>query len=97
MRQHGIVTAEVRPAAQAAFITEIDDSMRGTVWTAGGCKSWYLDETGRNSTLWPRSSWRFRRRVARFEPSDYLFREITTEDGNLCSNETREQIDLKGN
>jgi cation diffusion facilitator CzcD-associated flavoprotein CzcO len=87
MHQHGIVTAEVRPAAQAAFITEIDDSMRGTVWTSGGCMSWYLDKTGRNSALWPRSSWRFRRRVARFEPSDYLFRGITTEDGNMCSNE----------
>jgi len=27
--------------------------MRGAVWTAGGCDSWYLDATGRNSTLWP--------------------------------------------
>jgi cation diffusion facilitator CzcD-associated flavoprotein CzcO len=85
MHQHGIVTSEVRPAAQAAFVTEIDDSMRGTVWTAGGCKSWYLDETGRNSTLWPRSSWRFRRRVAQFVPSDYILSRDTVEVDSLCS------------
>ena len=27
--------------------------MQGTVWTAGNCHSWYLDDTGRNTTLWP--------------------------------------------
>lgn len=26
--------------------------MARTVWTTG-CASWYLDATGRNSTLWP--------------------------------------------
>ena len=25
--------------------------------------SWYLDDTGRNTTLWPRSTWDFRRRL----------------------------------
>ena len=30
-----------------------------TVWTAGGCSSWYLDDTGRNPTLWPWSAKRF--------------------------------------
>jgi hypothetical protein len=37
------------------------------VWTSGGCSSWYLDESGRNSTLWPRFTWQFRRRTARFD------------------------------
>jgi len=29
------------------------------VWTTGGCASWYLDDQGRNTTLWPGSTWRF--------------------------------------
>jgi hypothetical protein len=45
--------------------------MRGTVWVAGGCSSWYLDRTGRNSTLWPDSSWSYYRRASRFEPDAY--------------------------
>ena len=30
--------------------------MKRTVWTTGGCQSWYLDAHGRNTTLWPRST-----------------------------------------
>ena len=71
MRQHGIATIEARAEAQAAYVAEVDKRMRGTVWTSGGCLSWYLDSTGRNSTLWPTPSWSFRRRVARFSPREY--------------------------
>lgn len=71
MRAHGIAAMEPRPDAQDAFVDAIDRRMTGTVWTSGGCRSWYLDATGRNSTLWPDFTWRFRRRVARFEPAEY--------------------------
>jgi cation diffusion facilitator CzcD-associated flavoprotein CzcO len=71
MRERGAVTVEVREDAQAAFNTEIDGAMKGTVWTAGRCRSWYLDATGRNSTLWPGWSFRFRSRTRRFEPQKY--------------------------
>jgi hypothetical protein len=43
----------------------------GSVWTAGGCLSWYRDDTGRNSTLWPGSVRDYERRLARFEIGDY--------------------------
>jgi cation diffusion facilitator CzcD-associated flavoprotein CzcO len=72
MRRHGVAALEPRPEAQAAFVANVDALMRGTVWTAGGCSSWYLDRTGRNSTLWPDFSWRFRCRAARFRPEQYL-------------------------
>jgi cation diffusion facilitator CzcD-associated flavoprotein CzcO len=58
--------------AQRAWVADVDRMMRGTVWTAGGCKSWYLDSTGRNSTLWPRTTWAFRRRLARFRAEEYV-------------------------
>lgn len=73
MREHGLVAIEARAEAQAAYVAEVDKRMRGTVWTSGGCLSWYLDSTGRNSTLWPTPSWSFRRRVARFAPREYRF------------------------
>ncbi len=49
----------------------VQRAMGRTVWTTGGCASWYLDDRGRNTTLWPGSTWRFRRHTARFDPSAY--------------------------
>jgi cation diffusion facilitator CzcD-associated flavoprotein CzcO len=68
----GAAALEPRPEAQAAYVDAVDRRMTGTVWTAGGCRSWYLDRTGRNSTLWPDFTWRFRRRVARLDPAEYV-------------------------
>ena len=45
--------------------------MRTTAWSTGGCRSWYKDSTGRNSTLWPGSTLRYRRESARFNPADW--------------------------
>lgn len=74
MERHGVSALEPRPTAQAAYVADVQKRMRGTVWTAGGCASWYLDRTGHNSTLWPDFSWRFRRRVARLRPDEYVMR-----------------------
>lgn len=71
-RARGLVALEPRAEAQEAFVAEVDARMRGTVWTSGGCASWYLDRTGRNSTLWPGSTRAFHRRVARFNPKEYV-------------------------
>jgi cation diffusion facilitator CzcD-associated flavoprotein CzcO len=68
----GAAALEPSPAAQARSVAHVEARMRGTVWTAGGCTSWYLDRTGRNSTLWPDFTWAFRRRLARLHPDEYL-------------------------
>jgi hypothetical protein len=70
MRSSGAETIEVTAAAQERFNAEIDRRMEGTVWNTG-CASWYLDDTGRNATLWPDWTWRFRRRAAQLRPADY--------------------------
>jgi len=70
-RAHGAETLEVRPEAQRGYNEALDGRMQGTVWNTG-CASWYLDRTGRNATLWPDWTWRFRRRTARFDPAEYV-------------------------
>jgi cation diffusion facilitator CzcD-associated flavoprotein CzcO len=70
MGERGAETIEVRAEAQERHNAEIDRRMKGTVWTTG-CSSWYLDHTGRNATLWPDWTWRFRRRAAQLRPDDY--------------------------
>jgi cation diffusion facilitator CzcD-associated flavoprotein CzcO len=71
MRHKNMAALEPKPEAMARSVAEIDRKMRRTVWTTGGCRSWYLDATGRNSTLWPASVPAFGRRVGRFHPDDY--------------------------
>ncbi len=51
--QLGLRTADVRPEIQAAYNRELQRRLAGTVPNTGGCRSWYLDQTGRNTTLWP--------------------------------------------
>ena len=73
MRRQGADTVVAREDAVARFNAEIDERMEGTVWSTG-CASWYLDDTGRNATLWPDWTWMFRRKTARFDPSEYELR-----------------------
>jgi cation diffusion facilitator CzcD-associated flavoprotein CzcO len=70
-RRHGLATIEPEAEAQSRFVAEIDEATRGSVWTAGGCVSWYLDTRGRNSALWPGSVRAYQRRLRRFAPGDY--------------------------
>ena len=68
----GNAAIEPRLEVQARYVAEVDEGTRGSVWTAGGCLSWYTDATGRNSALWPGSVRAYQRRLARFDAADYL-------------------------
>jgi cation diffusion facilitator CzcD-associated flavoprotein CzcO len=57
--------------AQKHFVDEIDAKTAGTVWASGGCASWYLDKTQKNTTLWPGFTFSFMRRMSRFNESEY--------------------------
>ncbi|WP_434381199.1 flavin-containing monooxygenase [Melittangium boletus] len=72
LRARGLTRVEPRPEAQAAFVAAVEAATRGGVWTEGGCTSWYLDATGRNSALWPGFTFTYRHRVQRFNPAEYL-------------------------
>ncbi|MDL5155574.1 flavin-containing monooxygenase [Actinomycetospora termitidis] len=64
---------EVSAAAERAYVRDVDDAARDTVWLRGGCRSWYVDEaSGRLTLLWPGSARSFRERNARFDPTPYL-------------------------
>jgi hypothetical protein len=71
MDSRGFASVEPTEEAQTAFMEKVDRMMERTVWTTGGCQSWYLDASGRNSTLWPGTVGSFRRRVEPFRPDEY--------------------------
>jgi len=63
---------DVKPEVQARFNDDLQKKMKRTVWNAGGCASWYLDDHGRNTTLWPDFTFRFVRMTKRFDPDAYV-------------------------
>lgn len=73
----GASSIEVKQHVQDAWNAEIQDSLRGTVWNDGGCSSYYIDGTGRNSAIYPWTTLRFRRDTRRFDLGDY---EVTIPD-----------------
>jgi len=73
MNRNQLETIEPNPQAQQRFVEETDHLTNGTVWVSGGCRSWYLDETGRNSTLWPGTTLSFMNKAGRFNSKDYIF------------------------
>ena len=72
MGEHDIVSVEPRPEVQLAWNRDIQRRMQRTVWTTGGCTSWYLDSHGRNTTLWPRTTFKFRALLKDFDLDQYV-------------------------
>jgi cation diffusion facilitator CzcD-associated flavoprotein CzcO len=71
MRDQRLAWVEPRPEAQERFNERLTARLAGTVWQTGGCASWYLDQHGANTTLWPDFTFRFRRLTQRFDADHY--------------------------
>src|SRR5215469_12668580 len=67
----GAAPLDARRGAQERWCSGIERRMASSVWTTGGCVSWYLNAAGRNPTLWPGSTLRFRRATRRVDPAEY--------------------------
>jgi cation diffusion facilitator CzcD-associated flavoprotein CzcO len=80
--RRGGVALEPSRMAQDGYVAAVDRRMAGTVWLQGGCRSWYLDRNGRNSTLWPGFTVSYWRRLRRFDADAY--REVPAGDGQAA-------------
>ncbi len=74
MSRPGVGTVEVKPGVQRRYNERLQARLEHSVWVEGGCRSWYLDHRGRNTTLWPDHTWKFRRLTRRFHPGEYIVR-----------------------
>jgi cation diffusion facilitator CzcD-associated flavoprotein CzcO len=70
----GAGALEVRRPAQDDYNSQVQAALTDTVWNAGGCRSWYRDEHGRNFTLWPTHTFTFLRQMRRFDAASYELR-----------------------
>ena len=74
MRSRGITSIEVRPEEQQAYTQQHAALLAGTVWSVGGCKSWYQDASGVASITWAAPTLAYRRATRRFDPTPYELR-----------------------
>ncbi len=69
MDKHSFIN--VKPEAQQAFNERIQQQLKHTVW-ASGCKSWYMNANGKNTTLYPGLTVSFRKETRKFDSSVYV-------------------------
>jgi cyclohexanone monooxygenase len=79
MRDSGAAVVEPTRHAQDAWNADLQRRMKRTVWSTGGCASWYLDAHGRNVTLWPRTTYTFRKLTAHFDSENYVATPASTD------------------
>ena len=68
----GAAALDTDERAQQTWCAQIEHRMGPSVWSTGGCKSWYLNAAGRNPALWPASTLRFRRQTRRVDEREYV-------------------------
>jgi cation diffusion facilitator CzcD-associated flavoprotein CzcO len=66
----GRAVLDVRADVQDTYNVELQRRLASTAWNSG-CRSWYLDRRGRNTTMYPGLTSSYRRALSRFRLSDY--------------------------
>ena len=74
MDERGLAAVEVRRDVYEEWEREVEHRLRNSVWNAGGCRSWYLDENGNNNVWWPGFTWRLWQQTRRFDLANYVVR-----------------------
>ncbi len=83
----GYDAVEPTARAQQRFLARIENMMNGTVWVAGGCESWYLDDTGRNSSIWPGFTFSYAQAANKVAEQDYAGRRLAATTPASCTTE----------
>ena len=78
MQAQGLASVEPRPQAQERWNAGLQQRLAGSVWNTGGCASWYLDDAGRNTTLWPGFTFELRAKLRQFDVASYVTTSRTT-------------------
>jgi cation diffusion facilitator CzcD-associated flavoprotein CzcO len=73
--KNDVASLEVRKDAEERFSSWVQKNLETTIWQQGGCASWYMDATGRNTTLWPGFTFKFRQISKQFDPAKYIVRD----------------------
>ena len=65
-------TIEVKDQAEQEYTDMIHSEMKKTVWSNGGCDSWYKSKSGKVIAMFPGFSFSFRRMAKRMNPKHHI-------------------------
>jgi len=71
MERRGACLVEPREDVARDYNRRLQERLRRTVWSSG-CRSWYMNQDGVNTTLWPGSTAEFLLRTWRFDPAAHI-------------------------
>ncbi|MEU6217304.1 NAD(P)/FAD-dependent oxidoreductase [Streptomyces sp. NPDC047022] len=92
----GRVALDARPGAVDAWNHKVQERMKRTVWNTGGCTSWYLDASGRNTTIWPGTTTEFRSATRRVDLGEYdVVRAPGTEHTDMDTDENETKVEAR--
>lgn len=67
----GLAAVEPKENVTMAYNHQLRMALRKTIWNTGGCSSWYLDEAGRNTVIWPRTAIAYVKQMSQFDAASY--------------------------
>ncbi len=70
MDSHELEQWEVQRSAQDSYNQAIQGDVDESIWSSG-CRSWYINKKGRNTTVWPGFVYQYQREMKRLEVSAY--------------------------
>jgi hypothetical protein len=66
----GLLYINVKSDRQESYSNEIQTKLKGSVWNSG-CNSWYINESGKNTTNWPGFTFSYRLMTGKLDLQDY--------------------------
>lgn len=81
LKEHKLPYLDIKADVQQAHNKDIQEKLADTVWQSGGCVSWYQTSKGKNTTLWPGSTIKYRKltRKVHEEAYDWETQEVSPE------------------
>lgn len=70
-RQHDFLYLDIKQSAQQDYNQKLQHHLSSSVWNTGGCQSWYLTRTGKNTNNWPGMASGYSLMTKTFTLSDY--------------------------
>jgi hypothetical protein len=70
LEQENEAFLNLKSEVQHSYNQRIQQQLQSTVW-ASGCKSWYMNANGMNTTLYPGLTLSFRKETKTFNPAIY--------------------------
>jgi len=73
MERNNMRTLSVKQNVHDRFNDGLQSKLKTSIWQVGGCRSWYQDAKGNNTTIWPDFTWIYVLLMRKFDSKSYHF------------------------